>query len=160
MPPVLPLRQDESSAPAASTPEACAAQVIEVVPGVMDGMRFSMRRHIGDGLSVPQFRCLGYIGRTPGASVSDVAAFLGVTVATASALVDRLVRMNHVETAESTIDRRRRALRLKAPGRALLRRIGDGARRDLAVVLARVDAADLAVLARAMTVLRVALDPV
>lgn len=121
----------------ASRPDAvaCAARLIAVVPGVMDALRASMRRNIDDALSVPQFRCLGFIARNPGCSVSDVAAFLGVTMPTASVMVDRLVRAPHVVAVTSTTDRRRTELRVNAPGRALLDRIRAGAQRDMAAAL-------------------------
>ena len=99
-----------TGAPDASAAE-CAAQLIAVVPGVMDALRASMRSNIGDALSVPQFRCLGFIARNPACSVSDVAAFLGVTMPTASAMVDRLVRAAHVVAVTSSADRRRTELR-------------------------------------------------
>ncbi len=138
--------------PDASAAE-CAAQLIAVVPGVMDALRASMRSNIGDALSVPQFRCLGFIARNPACSVSDVAAFLGVTMPTASAMVDRLVRAAHVVAVTSSADRRRTELRVNAPGKALLDRIRAGARRDMAAALGGADAADLAAVQQALTLL-------
>ncbi|HKX43331.1 MAG TPA: MarR family transcriptional regulator [Burkholderiaceae bacterium] len=131
----------------------CAAQIIAVVPGVMDALRASMRRNIGEALSVPQFRCLGFIARNPGCSVSEVAAFLGVTLPTASAMVDRLVRAAHVVAATSAADRRRSELRVNAPGKALLDRIRSGARRDMAAALGDADADELAAVLQALELL-------
>jgi DNA-binding MarR family transcriptional regulator len=131
----------------------CAAQLIAVVPGVMDALRASMRSNIGDALSVPQFRCLGFIARNPACSVSEVAAFLGVTMPTASAMVDRLVRAAHVVAVTSSADRRRTELRVNAPGKALLDRIRAGARRDMAGALGSVGTADLAAVQQALAVL-------
>jgi DNA-binding MarR family transcriptional regulator len=131
----------------------CAAQLIAVVPGVMDALRASMRSNIGDALSVPQFRCLGFIARNPACSVSDVAAFLGVTMPTASAMVDRLVRAAHVVAVTSSADRRRTELRVNAPGKALLDRIRVGARRDMAAALGNAGAADLAAVQQALALL-------
>jgi len=131
----------------------CAAQLIAVVPGVMDALRASMRSNIGDALSVPQFRCLGFIARNPACSVSDVASFLGVTLPTASAMVDRLVRAAHVVAVTSSADRRRTELRVNAPGKSLLDRIRAGARRDMAAALAGADPADLAAVQQALVLL-------
>jgi DNA-binding MarR family transcriptional regulator len=139
--------------PDAARAAECAAQLIAVVPGVMDALRASMRSNIGDALSVPQFRCLGFIARNPACSVSDVAAFLGVTMPTASAMVDRLVRAAHVVAVTSSADRRRTELRVNAPGRALLDRIRAGARRDMAAALADADATDLAAVQQALALL-------
>jgi len=142
-----------SGAPGAVRAAECAAQLIAVVPGVMDALRASMRSNIGDALSVPQFRCLGFIARNPACSVSDVAAFLGVTMPTASAMVDRLVRAAHVVAVTSSADRRRTELRVNAPGKALLDRIRAGARRDMAAALGDADAAELAAVQQALTLL-------
>lgn len=131
----------------------CASQLIAVVPGVMDALRASMRSNIGDALSVPQFRCLGFIARNPACSVSDVAVFLGVTMPTASAMVDRLVRAAHVVAVTSTADRRRTELRVNAPGKALLDRIRAGARRDMAAELGEADAAELEAVQQALALL-------
>jgi DNA-binding MarR family transcriptional regulator len=142
-----------SEAPGASAAAECAAQLIADVPGVMDALRASMRSNIGDALSVPQFRCLGFIARNPACSVSDVAAFLGVTMPTASAMVDRLVRAAHVVAVTSSADRRRTELRVNAPGKALLDRIRAGARRDMAAALGDADPAELAAVQQALTLL-------
>ena len=139
-------------APEASA-AGCAAQLIAVVPGVMDALRASMRSNIGDALSVPQFRCLGFIARNPACSVSEVAAFLGVTMPTASAMVDRLVRAAHVVAVTSSADRRRTELRVNAPGKALLDRIRAGAQRDMAAALGDADAADLVAVQQALALL-------
>lgn len=149
---IAPVKRAAARTPA-TDPADCAARLISVVPGVMDALRTSMRRNIGEGLSVPQFRCLGFIARNPGCSVSDVAAFLGVTLPTASAMVDRLVRAPHVIAATSAVDRRRTELRVNAPGKALLDRIRAGAQRDMAAALAGANAAELEAVEQALDVL-------
>jgi DNA-binding MarR family transcriptional regulator len=142
--PARPVRPDAST---------CAARLIAVVPGVMDALRSSMRSNIGGALSVPQFRCLGFIARNPDCSVSDVAAFLGVTLPTASAMVDRLVRAAHVVAVTSTADRRRSELRVNAPGKALLDRIRAGAQHDMAQALGGAGDEQLAALLQALELL-------
>jgi DNA-binding MarR family transcriptional regulator len=122
---------------------ACAAEVIDVLPVVMDAMRDAMRHHIDGGLSVPQFRCLNFVDGNPGVSVSDVAAFMGVTLATASSTADRLARAGYLEAARSTADRRRSELSVSELGSALLGRMRERARGDLALVLGRLSARDL-----------------
>ena len=117
----------------------CAAEIIDVIPVVMNAVRTSMRNNIVEGMSIPQFRCLGYISRQPGSSVSDVAGFLGVTLATASAMIDRLVRAGYVLLETSPVDRRRAALNASVQGKALVDRIRSAARRDMAETLAAAD---------------------
>lgn len=116
--------------------EDCAVDVMDVVPQVMDALRLAMRQHVGGQLSVPQFRCLAFVARQPGSSVGAVAAFLGVTMPTASAMVDRLMRAGQVASRTSTEDRRRIELELTPAGRALLRRIRRDAQSELAQSLA------------------------
>ena len=119
-------------------------------------LRGAMRGNVGDQLSVPQFRCLNFIAREPGASVGAVAAFLGVTMPTASAMVDRLVRAGAVQPSTAAEDRRRSRLHLTAAGRAQLRQIRVGAHGDLARALATRSADELKTLQDGLAVLRLA----
>ena len=133
---------------------ACAAEVLEVLPGVMNAVRRGMRQQLQGALSVPQFRCMNFIDLNPGASVGEVAAFLGVTMATASAMVDRLARAGYATTGVSAQDRRRAVLKLSKPGKALLAQIRQGARRDWAVALGGRSPAELQRVSDALVVLR------
>jgi DNA-binding MarR family transcriptional regulator len=133
---------------------ACAAEVLEVLPAVMNALRSGMRNHIGEGLSVPQFRCLNFVEATPGASITEAATFLGVSLATASAMVDRLVRAGYVLASTSAEDRRRSRLHISASGRSLLRRMRRGAQRELASALGTRSAAELSDLMDGFAVLR------
>ncbi|WP_374565361.1 MarR family winged helix-turn-helix transcriptional regulator [Ideonella sp.] len=128
--------------------------MLEVIPAVMDALRNAMRHHVGDQLSVPQFRCLNFIAQQPGASVSAVAAFLGVALPTASAMVDRLVRAGAVEPRTAADDRRRSQLHLTAAGADQLAQIRLGARAELAQVLASRSADELRTLSAGLAVLR------
>ena len=111
------------SAPAAPDATSAAAQVMAVLPGVMDAMRHVMRAQLDSPLTVPQFRGLNFIDHHPGSSVSALAGFLGVTLATASAMADRLVRAGYLHSQGSTTDRRRTELQLCASGKAVLDRM-------------------------------------
>ncbi len=134
--------------------DACAAAILDVLPPVMTALRTGMRRQLQGGLSVPQFRCLNYIDLHPGASVSDVAAFLGVTLATASAMVDRLARAGYALTGVSSADRRRSALSITPVGVDLLGRMKRGARGDLAATLGGRSPAELQSIVDGLAVLR------
>jgi len=133
---------------------ACADAVLDVMPGVMDALRGAMRGQVGEQLSVPQFRCLNFIAHEPGASIGAVAAFLGVTLATASAMVDRLVRAGSVATRPAASDRRRAELHLTSAGQALLQQIRRGARADFARALSGCTAAELQAVLDGMAVLQ------
>ena len=103
--------------------EAAAGQVMAVLPGVMDAMRQAMRAQLDGPLTVPQFRGLNFIDHHPGSSISALAGFLGITLATASAMVDRLVRAGHLQSRGCPTDRRRTELHLCSSGKALLERM-------------------------------------
>jgi DNA-binding MarR family transcriptional regulator len=141
------------------SPQDCAEAVLEVMPAVMDAMRGAMRLQVGEPLSVPQFRCLNFIARYPGSSVSAVAAFLGVTLPTASVMVDRLVRAGAVAPRTAVADRRRSELHVTAAGLAQVQHIEDGARHEFARALGACSAADLASLHAGLLVLQRAFQP-
>lgn len=137
----------------------CADAVLAVMPVVMDAMRGAMRLHVGEQLSVPQFRCLNFIATQPGCSVSAVAALLGVTLPTASAMVDRLVKAGAVAPATATADRRRSELQLTPAGRAQLQQIRRGARGEFARLLAGCSAEELQAVQTGLSVLQRAFRP-
>jgi MarR family len=88
-------------APAAMViiPDGCGREVMETVPSVMRFICMEMRSRRAPMFSVPQFRVLTFLNCRPGAPLSSVAAHLGVTRSTASAMVDRLVRRVLVRVA-------------------------------------------------------------
>jgi DNA-binding MarR family transcriptional regulator len=100
-----------------ATPEACAAELLEVVPMVMRAMRAEVRGHRAPELSMPQFRALAFIGRNEGAMLSDVANFLGQSLPAASKLVDGLVAAQFAIRRQDSEDRRKISLTLSSAGR-------------------------------------------
>jgi len=131
-----------------------AGVLLEVMPAVMDSLRAAMRRQLGQTLSVPQFRSLRFIADNAACSVSEVAAFLGVTLATASAMVERLVRAGFVVSEVSAADRRRSELHTTRTGRSLMGRIRGGAQAELASALVDCSPAELGELLAGMAVLQ------
>ena len=116
------------------SPEDCAMAVLDVVPLAMRAIRTEMRRHRGPDLSVPMFRALAYLGRHGGASLSDVAAYLGVTLPSMSKMIGGLVTNGLVIRERAEEDRRRVTLELTPRGhdvftaayQATLERLADG----------------------------------
>ncbi len=94
----------------------CAARVMETIPLVMRAIRSDMRVQGSTTLSVPQFRTLAFLDRNPGASLSELAEHLGVTRATASATIERLVQRNFVHRNNHPQERRRIVLKLTEAG--------------------------------------------
>jgi DNA-binding MarR family transcriptional regulator len=140
-------------------PLDCAEAVLAVMPAVMDAMRGAMRLQVGEQLSVPQFRCLNFIAGHPGSSVSQVAGFLGVTLPTASVMVDRLVRAGAVAPCTAQADRRRSELRVTAAGLAHVQHIEHGARGEFARALSACSADELQTLQAGLAVLQRAFHP-
>lgn len=146
-------------APSAEARRA-AEQVLNVLPRVMDAMRQAMRAQLDGPLTVPQFRCLAFIHRQPGSSLSAVAGLLGVTLATASAMVDRLVRAGHLQAQVDPADRRRTVLNLCDSGQAVLERVHRQTGDVLARALAGRSAPELLALHEGLRVLDAAFDHV
>lgn len=144
----------DSATSAGVSAQRCATDLLEVLPQVMRALRNSMRGQLQEGLSVPQFRCLNFIDHNPGASIGEVAAFLGVTMATASAMVDRLTRAGYATAGVSAHDRRRATLQLSSAGRELLTRMRQGARRELATALQPLSDGERRSVAQALNALR------
>src|SRR5689334_7447575 len=99
-----------------SSAEETAAHLAEIVPLVMRTIRTEMRKHRDPDLSVPQFRALAFVGRNPGASLSDVATHVGLTLPSISKMIDRLVARKLVARQSAAKDRRRISLELTPLG--------------------------------------------
>lgn len=137
------------------TPEKCAADVIDAVPLVMQFIRAEMRRQGGTNLlSVPQFRALRFLSQYPGASLSNLAEHLGVTRATASSIVERLVRRGLIQRVEHHQERRRNVHTLTPVGAKHLQQARDLAQSRLASVLAELPEAKLLQVAEGTSLLK------
>lgn len=118
-----------------------------------------MRGGVEEKLSVPQFRVLAFLNGTPGAALSDVADFVGVADATASAMVERLVRRDLVVREGNPRERRRVMLRLTPGGSSLLERARAHARRCVAERLTALTSSELAAVVGGLDLLSRTLGP-
>lgn len=81
------------------------------------------RRWMEDyGLSMSQINVLMRLYHHDVAGVSDIGAYLGVTNAASSQLIDRLFQMGLLERTEDPVDRRAKQIRLTPQGRSLVER--------------------------------------
>ncbi|MBO3460195.1 MarR family transcriptional regulator [Aetokthonos hydrillicola Thurmond2011] len=96
--------------------QECANKVMDTVPLVMRFIRADMRENSAASLSIPQLRSLAFLKRNPGASLSDIAEHLGVTCATASTTIERLVQRNFVQRTDNPQERRKVVLNLTDSG--------------------------------------------
>ena len=130
--------------------EACATLLMGTVPLVMRTVRAEMRSHRSQDLSVPQFRALAFLHRHPGASVSDVAAHIGLTLPSISKMIDRLVARDLVSRHNPPEDRRRICLELTVQGEATWQTAADATRAHLAQRLAALAPEERTIVAQAM----------
>ncbi len=136
--------------------EECAGAVMETVPLVMRAIRAEMRSHRSPDLSVPQFRALRYVSRHAGASLSDVAEHLGLTLPSTSKLVNRLVERGLLTRANAPDDRRRMVLEITPDGQTVLNAAAQATHARLMEQLAALSAEErTAVLAAMRSLLRV-----
>ena len=134
-----------------------AAAVIETVLLAMKTIRGEMSRHRPAGISVPQFRVLGFIKHHPGASLSMVAEHIGLTLPSMSTAVDGLVKRGLVEREPSSEDRRRVSLTMTDEGREAFESATAAARSHMAEILTLLDPGERDKVAKAMQSLRAVL---
>jgi DNA-binding MarR family transcriptional regulator len=94
-----------------------ADSVLEVIPLVMRVIRKEFRSQRGPGLSVPEFRSLAFINRSPGVALHEVAEHIGLEAPSTSKLVDALVQRGLVRREEDPEDRRRLRLNILPKGK-------------------------------------------
>ncbi len=143
----------------AVTSDTCAQAVLEVVPVVMRTIRARMRQHRAADLSVPQFRTLAFIDRNAGASLSDVAEHIGLTLPSMSKIVDGLVARKLVIRETHPEDRRRMILTLTRSGQTALVTSRKATRACLAEMLAPLSDAERMTIVKAMENLREVFSP-
>ncbi len=137
-----------------ATSEETAAELLDVVPRVMRAVREQMRRHRTADLSVPEFRTLGFLSGHAGASLSDVADHIGLTLPSMSKMIDKLVERKLLTREFGTVDRRRMTLSLTGRGRAILQAARAPTQSFLAESLSRLSPEERAAVVKAMRVLR------
>lgn len=99
-----------------SSAQECVREVLDVVPLVMRSLRAEFRSHRGKEINIPQYRTLMYLRRSPGASLSNVAEYLGITSPSTSKLINDLVERDLIDRQTSPVDRRKITLILTPKG--------------------------------------------
>lgn len=137
--------------------EQNAEMVMETVSMVTRAIRREMKRRRPVEMSMQQFRVLRILERHPDVSLSVLAEHMGLTNASASKLVESLVKQELVTREDAPEDRRRVVLSLTQAGRHALDEARTAALGRLAEILAGLDEEDRTAVTRAMEVLRLAL---
>ena len=133
--------------------ETCARDLMDTAPKIMQSIRTEMRRGRGAALSVPQFRTMRFIQRNPDSSLSDLAEYLGLTLPSASKLIDGLVKQELVTRQESVSDRRRLTLVLTRSGESIVNTARAGAQANLTKILGSLSNDELNIVHQAMELL-------
>ncbi|MBI2958267.1 MAG: MarR family transcriptional regulator [Chloroflexi bacterium] len=142
----------------AHSPLEAAALIMDVVPLVMRRMRKEMRSRRMSGLSLPQFRTLIFLRRHEGASLSQVAAHVGVGLPSMSKIIESLVRRDLVTRVTSASDRRCVNLSLSNPGLATVEEARRETEARVAELLAELSHQQRAEVYGAMQALQAAFD--
>lgn len=137
----------------APTSYQAASELMEAMPAIMQFVRTEMRNQREPSLSVPQFRVLAFLGRYPHASLSKVADHIGITRATASTMVDRLVQRELVNRQEDPHERRQIMLKLTPTGSDRLEKMRDTTRQKIADLLDELTSEELGHVAIGLTLL-------
>jgi DNA-binding MarR family transcriptional regulator len=135
-------------------PQSAANQVLEVVPLVMRTIRAKLRERRAADISVPQFRAMVYINRHDGASLSDLAIHIGLTLPSMSKLIDGLVNRGLVNRDAHSKDRRKVRLSLTPQGRDEMNAAYNHTQKFLTDQMSRLADEDLEAISRAMQALR------
>ncbi|MDB5300141.1 MAG: putative MarR family transcriptional regulator [Phycisphaerales bacterium] len=139
--------------------DACARQLLETVPQVMQYIRKQMRSLRSHGLSVPQLRTLYFVSHNERPSLSDVADFIGLTLPSMSRLVDGLVRKSLLTRAACPNDRRHIRLGITELGQTALDVVWKGTHTRLTKEVAALNPGDRTTIIAAMQTLRGLFDP-
>jgi DNA-binding MarR family transcriptional regulator len=133
--------------------DACARELLEVVPLASRWIRAAFRRR-EPRWSLPQLMALGFIRLNPDASLSDLANHLGVGLPTASTLISRLVSVEQVDRRDDPAERRRALLRLTPKGAAELEAAFADTQAELAELLRTLRPRELARVCQSLAVLQ------
>ncbi|BAU67363.1 Transcriptional Regulator, MarR family [Stanieria sp. NIES-3757] len=131
-----------------------ATELMETIPAIMQFIRTEMRSQREPSLSVPQFRVLVFLARHSDSSLSEVAEHLGITRATASTMIDRLVQRGLVARQEDPQQRRQIMLRLTPIGSDRLEEMRAITRNQIANLLEELSLEELTNISVGLTILR------
>ena len=134
--------------------DACAHELMDTAPQIMQLIRVEMRHGRGSDISIPQFRSLAFVQRHPDSSLSSLAEHLGLTLPSVSKLVDGLVKQKLITRQESMADRRRLTLMLTQIGASIVDSARAGAQASLAKRLEKLSEVELETVCQAMQILR------
>jgi DNA-binding MarR family transcriptional regulator len=134
--------------------QECAREILDVIPLVMRDIRTQMRSRRTPDLTIPQFRTLLFVNRNVGASLSQVADHMGLTMPSTSKLVDALIKGELMTRQEHPSDRRRVSLVVTQRGFTLLEASRKGTLAYLTEKLEGISSSETETILKAMKALR------
>ena len=153
--PPMPLPPVFGSIAAASPPEDLPPALLSMMMTANRVMAMEAVRATPESrLTPPQFRILNYLFIAPGASLSEVAAYLGVRLPTASVMLVKLAAEGYVLRSRHPSSRRRMQLVLTEQGRAVTASVRGALFGRLEAGIGRLEPADRVALNQAMPALR------
>ncbi|MBP9093439.1 MarR family transcriptional regulator [bacterium] len=147
---------DPASRDKADRNSLVAAKVMETVPYIMYYIRSHVLRQAETPASLPQLRVMAFIKNCPGSGLSRLAESLGVANATASTMVDRLVKAGMVARTNDPTSRRNVILSLTVAGEEHLLGSRSVAIEELSRVLAQLPPDKLAGIEESLALLKAA----
>jgi DNA-binding MarR family transcriptional regulator len=133
--------------------DECAHILFDVVPQVMQKLRTEMRKRRGPEISVLQLRALNYLRRNPGATLSALAEYVGLTLPSMSSQVSGLVARKLIDRSISVEDRRFVTLTLTEQGQLHMETARQGTQDSLAKTISGLSAEERQVVVEAMNLL-------
>ena len=133
---------------------ACARELLEVMPLVMQDLRRTMRSHSAPDLRVPELRSLAFLRHYPGSNLTDLADYIGVSLPSMSKLVDALAYRGLIDRQPDPSDRRRVRLSLTAEGASVLAKAREAVKSRFALRLSRLPEKDIELVTAGMVLLR------
>ncbi len=121
----------------------CASRVMDTVPTVMQWIYSDLRQQKTSFLTIPQLHSLAFLQTNPSSSLAALAEYLGVTSASTSTMVDRLVQKEFVTRNEHPQLKRQVVLCLTDTGEEHLQQVRQITRDHLAYKLADLPADQL-----------------
>lgn len=136
-----------------ASPQDCAAAMLDAVPAAMRFMRRHMRSHRLPGMSVPQFRVMGFLDHYGPATLTSAAEYVGTTLPSMSRMIQLLVERQLVQRRAGSPDRRTVCLEITAKGRRILDVARNATVEQLASQLGSLKADEVSRLEEAMSLL-------
>ncbi len=136
-------------------------KLVEEILGFSDAMmRLSTRQSVGEllhsDLTMAQMKAIYYLNivQPAGATMSELAKALGISLSTTTGIVDRLVEQGLVERHEDAADRRHVLIQLSAKGVAQAEAFNRGYKVPIIAMLKKMSDRDVQLIAGALMTLR------